>query len=287
LNATSDSAPPQAAPAPRRFEFGLDWILRPLFGVGLALLAVAAAGDGRWFFAAFLGAGSIAAVREWHRIFLGKGYAALFTVSAAVIAGALVAQNLLTQASERPLPWILLGIGALLDLGMSRKNHALWNAFGVLYVGIPPLSLLVLRQVPHGFLLVLSVFIAVWSTDTGALVTGNLIGGPKLWPRLSPNKTWSGAFGGALSAVLCTVILFMIVGWNIEVGALFGLAMSVVGQLGDLFESWIKRRVGRKNSGSLIPGHGGVLDRIDSILFVAPLVTLAVIGLHFNPMVMP
>lgn len=287
MNGTSDSAQPQAAPARPRAGFNLDWILRPLFGVGLALLAVAAAGDGRWFFAAFLGVGAIAAAREWHRIFVGKGYGALFVVSAAAIAGALVAQNLITQANERALPWTLLAIGALLDLGMSRKHNALSNAFGVLYVGIPPLSLLVLRQAPHGFLLVLSVFIAVWSTDTGALITGNLVGGPKLWPRLSPNKTWSGAFGGAVSAVACTAVLFMIVGWNIEVGALFGLAMSVVAQLGDLFESWIKRRVGRKNSGSLIPGHGGVLDRIDSILFVAPLVTLAVISLHFNPMAMP
>jgi phosphatidate cytidylyltransferase len=284
LNGAATSEAKTQVARPQRT--GLEWFLRILFGLALAAVAVGAAWDGRWLFALFLGAGAIAAVREWHRIYLRKGFD--FAISAVAIAGALVAQNLVPVTQERVLPWAILALGALIDLGMFRRSNAWWNAFGVLYVGVPPLCLLVLRNDPHGqFWTILIVFIAVWATDTGALICGKLIGGPKLSPKLSPNKTWSGAFGGALTAIACAAVLFAILGANIVTGALFGLAMSVVGQVGDLFESWIKRRVGRKNSGSLIPGHGGVLDRIDSILFVAPLVTLAIVVLGFNPLGLP
>lgn len=287
MNGAPDTvAAPDSAKKTRRFD--IDWIFRPLFGIALAALAIAAAWDGRWLFALFLGAGAIAGVREWHRIFLRNGYSSYFFVSALAIAGALVAQNFAFANHERALPWALLLMGAVLDLGLFRERDAFWHTIGPLYVGIAPLSLLVLRQDPHGgFWMIIAIFVAVWTTDTGALVAGNLIGGPKLWPKLSPNKTWAGAFGGAVSAIAFTAILFAMLGKSIIGGALFGLVMSVVGQVGDLFESWIKRRVGRKNSGSLIPGHGGVLDRIDSILFVAPLVALAVVGLGFNPMGAP
>ncbi len=280
---TTSQSEPRAAKPQRSY---MEWLLRILFGLVLAAIAVGAAWDGKWLFALFLGAGSIAAVREWHRIYGRKGFD--FVVSALAIAGSLVAQNLVPLTQERALPWAILALGALIDLGMFRRRDAWWHAFGVLYVGVPPLSLLVLRNHPHGgFWLILIVFIAVWATDTGALICGKIIGGPKLSPRLSPNKTWSGAFGGALTAIACAAILFAALGANVVTGALFGLAMSAVGQVGDLFESWIKRRVGRKNSGSLIPGHGGVLDRIDSILFVAPLVTLAIVVLGYNPLGLP
>jgi phosphatidate cytidylyltransferase len=286
LNGAADTAPESQPQAKRRERSNLEWLLRLLFGLALAGLAVGAAWDGKWLFALFLGAGSIAAVREWHRIYLRTGFD--FLISAAAIAGALVAQNLVSVTHERALPWAILALGALLDLGLFRRRDAFWHGFGVLYIGVPPLSLLVLRNAAHGgFWLILIVFVAVWATDTGALIFGKLIGGPKLSPRLSPNKTWSGAFGGAVIAIGCTAILFAMQGANIVSGAFFGLAMSAVGQAGDLFESWIKRRVGRKNSGSLIPGHGGVLDRIDSILFVAPLVTFAIVVLGFNPLGQP
>ncbi|MGH6872007.1 MAG: phosphatidate cytidylyltransferase [Rhizomicrobium sp.] len=297
MNGAAESTAPDSASAksPGRAQFNVNWLWRPLFGIGLAALAVAAAWEGKWFFALFLGAGSVTGVREWHRIFLKDGYGSYFVVSAAAIVGALIAQNTVPYTHERDLPWALLAMGALIDLGMFRARNALWHVAGPFYVGVPPLSLLILRQVhderygmPHsGFWLVMAVFLAVWATDTGALIAGKLIGGPKLWPKLSPNKTWAGAFGGAVCAIALTSILFAALGAHILNGALFGLAMSAVGQVGDLFESWIKRRVGRKDSGSLIPGHGGVLDRIDSILFVAPVATLVVVVLGFNPLVAP
>jgi phosphatidate cytidylyltransferase len=295
LNGAADSTTPERKPARKlgRFELSIDWLWRPLFGIGLAALAVAAAWDGKWFFALFLGAGALAGVREWHRIFLREGYASYFFCSALAIAGALIVQNL--TPDDHGLPWALLAMGALFNLAVYRQGTALWHAAGVFYVCAAPLCVLILRQlpdaafgIPHaGFWLVLAMFLAVWATDTGALIAGNLIGGPKLWPKMSPNKTWAGAFGGAVCAIAATVILFACLHANVIGAALFGLAMSVVGQVGDLFESWIKRRVGRKNSGSLIPGHGGVLDRIDSILFVAPLVTLAIAGFGFNPLGAP
>lgn len=288
MNGAAETSAPERKPAKKlgRFELSIDWLWRPLFGIALATLAVAAAWFGKWLFAAFLAAGSIAAVREWHRIFLREGYASYFVCSALAIVGALAAQNLVPD--DHGLPWALLAVGALFNLAVYRHGTALWHAAGVFYVGAAPLCLAALRQAPHGgFWMIISVFIAVWATDTGALICGNLIGGPKLSPKLSPNKTWAGAFGGAVSAIAVTAILFAVLGANIPGGALFGLAMSVAGQVGDLFESWIKRRVGRKNSGSLIPGHGGVLDRIDSILFAAPLVAFAILGLGFNPLGAP
>jgi phosphatidate cytidylyltransferase len=293
LNGAADSAQPK--PARRRlgrFEINLDWITRPLFGVALAALAVGAAWDGKWLFALFLAAGSVAGVREWHRMFQREGYAKYFAVSAAAIVASLVAQNIVAQGApgEMILPWLILAGGALIDMGLAlaTQRTAPWHGVGALYVGATPLSLLALRAAPEGgFWLVLAIFIAVWATDTGALIAGNLIGGAKLAPKLSPNKTWAGAIGGAACAAIGTAIVFAIIDANVWRGALMGVAMSVVGQAGDLFESWVKRRVGRKNSGSLIPGHGGVLDRIDSILFVAPVAAFAVLVLGFHPLGAP
>ena len=292
MNGAADSAHKPAPKRLGRFELNLEWITRPLFGAMLAALAVGAAWDGKWLFALFLGAGSVAGVREWHRMFLREGYAKYFAVSAAAIVASLVAQNVVVHGapSQTILPWLILAGGALIDLGLSlaTRRSTPWHGAGALYVGATPLSLLVLRAAPEGgFWLVLAIFIAVWATDTGALIAGNLLGGPKLAPMLSPNKTWAGAFGGAACAAIGTAILFAMIGADVWRGAALGVAMSLAGQAGDLFESWVKRRVGRKNSGSLIPGHGGVLDRIDSILFVAPMMAFAVLVLGFHPLGSP
>ena len=289
MNGAADSAQPARAPKRLgRFELNLDWITRPLFGAVLAALAVGAAWDGKWLFALFLGAGSVAGVREWHRMFVREGYAKYFAVSAAAIVSSLIAQNVVVLGAydQKILPWLLLAGGALIDLGLSlaTPRRALWHGAGVLYVGATPLSLLVLRAVPEGgFWLVMATFIAVWATDTGALIAGNLIGGPKLAPRLSPNKTWAGIIGGTIIPAAAMSLYVMLLGGSGWKAALLGLVFALAGHAGDLFESWLKRRVGRKNSGSLIPGHGGVLDRIDSILFVAPVAAFAVLVLGFHP----
>jgi phosphatidate cytidylyltransferase len=184
------------------------------------------------------------------------------------------------------VPWAILGAIAMLNLLLSAKRGlaAFWHGASMIYVGIPVISLVAIRETSaHGMWELFALFIAVWLTDTGALISGSLLKGPKLWPSVSPNKTWAGAIGGGIAGTVATAILFLFLRANPWVGALLGFFVSIVGQFGDLFESFLKRKVGRKNSGSLIPGHGGVLDRIDSMLFVAPVAAFVFLIAQMDP----
>lgn len=149
-----------------------------------------------------------------------------------------------------------------------------WMVAGFVYALLPALSLLWIRdRAPQGLELLVWVFIVTWTTDIGAYFAGRAIGGPKVAPSISPNKTWAGLIGGMVSASL--------VGWcwvqyvGLPTG-LIGLApaFAFAAQGGDLFESWLKRRSGAKDSGSLLPGHGGILDRLDGLVVVAVLTAL-------------
>jgi phosphatidate cytidylyltransferase len=130
-----------------------------------------------------------------------------------------------------------------------------------------------LRADPEqGLALVLAFFAVVWATDIGAYLVGRSVGGPKLAPAISPNKTWSGAIGGFVCGIIAgyAVARAMDVSYGpVELVAM-GALISVVSQIGDLIESWWKRHFGVKDSGSLIPGHGGILDRIDGVLLASP-----------------
>jgi phosphatidate cytidylyltransferase len=173
---------------------------------------------------------------------------------------------------------LLGGTFIVFAIAAVRRNHPVWHAAGVLYLGLPALSIIALRDfAPHGAWVLIGLFLIVWATDTGALFCGNLIGGPKLAPVLSPNKTWAGFVGGMIAAAIVEAIFILIMGGHVVFGALFGAGMAVIAHAGDLFESWAKRCFHVKDSGSMIPGHGGVLDRIDSTL--ATLVALAVLVL--------
>ena len=151
------------------------------------------------------------------------------------------------------------------------KYPAIWAALGAPYLGGSGLAMLFLRDVPErGLALTVFLMLAVWATDTGAYFAGRLIGGPKLLPKISPKKTWAGLIGGmALAAVIGYCVGL---GFNESnpwwLGGT-GLILAVVAQAGDFFESYVKRRAGAKDSGTLIPGHGGVLDRVDGLLFAA------------------
>ena len=155
--------------------------------------------------------------------------------------------------------------------GASSQPSAAWLAFGIPYMGGGGLALLYLRAMPDiGAALVFYVLAVVWGTDVGAFAAGRLIGGPKLAPTLSPSKTWAGLCGGiALATILGYVVAVCLgarqPGWTVVLSPL----LAVVAQTGDLFESAFKRRSGVKESGDLIPGHGGVLDRIDGLVFAA------------------
>jgi phosphatidate cytidylyltransferase len=275
----------------RRFGFNLDWITRPLFGLLLAGVAIAAAVQGGATFALFIAVGAIAGAREWHRMFADKDYLIPTAISALAIAGALA--SAVGIAGGRfadlavALPFAVLAAGALLNLlaALLRGYSARAAAAGVIYLGVAALSLVLLRlSAPHALWLVLVLFAAVWATDTGALFLGNLIGGPKLAPVLSPNKTWAGFIGGIVCAGATAALMALGLRTAILPALGFGAFVAVAGHLGDLFESFAKRRAGRKNSGSLIPGHGGVLDRIDSTLFAAPAAAVLVLLAGFDPL---
>lgn len=146
-----------------------------------------------------------------------------------------------------------------------------WKAAGFLYALIPALALLWIRdRAPEGFYLLLWVFIVTWSTDIGAYFSGRAIGGPKLAPSISPNKTIAGLVGGMISASVAGYVWIALTRLS---SVLYWLAplMALAAQLGDLFESGLKRRAGVKDSGTWLPGHGGALDRLDGLVVVATL----------------
>lgn len=159
------------------------------------------------------------------------------------------------------------------EQGPSRRG--LWLAGGLAYVLTAASLLLVMRQETNGLQRVLLVLLAVIATDVGAYFAGRSIGGPKIAPRISPSKTWAGLIGGAILAggVLAGTFLVQLNDDSYRVLALFvfalGAIMAVIAQVGDFFESWMKRRAGVKDSSHLIPGHGGVFDRLDGLLAVA------------------
>lgn len=147
---------------------------------------------------------------------------------------------------------------------------------GIAYIAAPALALAWLRGLPEGLWLVLWMFAIVWAADVGAYAVGRALGGAKLWPRISPGKTWAGFWGANIAATLASLALAERVGLSPGRAAAAGLGLALVAQAGDLFESWLKRRAGVKDSGSLLAAHGGVLDRMDSLAPVAPAVAAGV-----------
>lgn len=197
-----------------------------------------------------------------------------------------------SEANNRMVAWSALGLVlvllllgypawmcfALLAVGaVSTASHALkaavgqWPAAGVLYAALSALSLALLRGSDlAGLKAILFLFAVVWATDIAAYFVGRAVGGPKLAPSISPGKTRSGAVGGAVGGVVAGVAMAAALGGaNLAFIAALALALSVVSQAGDLFESWVKRRHGAKDSSKLIPGHGGVMDRVDGLVAAA------------------
>lgn len=161
------------------------------------------------------------------------------------------------------------------DVMDTDRLFALWLAGGAAYVVIPVTSLISLRADPEGLRLVLWMFCVVWATDVCAFFAGRKIGGPKLAPKISPKKTWSGLIGGMAGAMLVGVVTaFISPGFSVRI-IIFSGMLAIVSQAGDLLESWVKRYFDVKDSGALIPGHGGLLDRIDGVVTVVPVVLLA------------
>jgi phosphatidate cytidylyltransferase len=162
-------------------------------------------------------------------------------------------------------------------LGLAFAGRSLWPAAGVAYAGLLGLCLLAIRISNElGLTALCFVFAIVWATDTGAFFAGRTIGGAKLWPRVSPKKTWAGAAGGLAAALAVGALFAAVVGLELSPALVAVIILlSVACQAGDLFESAVKRRFGVKDSGHLIPGHGGLMDRVDGLIFACVLAAAA------------
>jgi phosphatidate cytidylyltransferase len=286
------------APGYRAIRWNMDWITRPLFGLALAAVAIGVLFSPPPFFAALVVAISIAAAREWHRI-VGNGHGrhaetAINAVTVALcVAGALVSHDAWVGFFVLLAGTLLCWLGA-----KAHQLHPFWQALGVPYLGLPAIALCALRAFkpelvaipplhllePRGALIIVGMFLIVWATDSGALIFGNLIGGPRLAPVLSPAKTWAGTIGGSVMGSLLFAAFIRFLGGAVWAGALFALLFSFTAHAGDLFESFVKRRFGIKDSGAMIPGHGGVLDRMDSTLAASLAMALLVFGFGLNPL---
>jgi phosphatidate cytidylyltransferase len=178
--------------------------------------------------------------------------------------------------------WALLPLGAAVCALVARGSaeRPADAAFGAIYIGAPCLAVTWLRNSPNALqgeqwtFLLLAV---TWAADIGAFAVGNVVGGAKLWPRISPNKTWSGFLGGLVFALAASVAVAYWAHIRLSVGAaaLMGLVGGLATMAGDLLESILKRRFGVKDSGDLIPGHGGLLDRVDGMMFAVLAVAAA------------
>ena len=232
-----------------------------------ALLVLSA---GLVVFCILIAAGAAILGWEWTRL-CGGGR---FGWTGILQAGAVVA-----VVAAAALGWPQLGVGLILggiaaDYLAARgsgRDHPRWVAAGIAYIGLPCIALVWLRGQPAGQAAVLWLFLVVWATDIGAFFAGRLIGGPKLAPRISPNKTWAGLLGGAASAAAVSAAMPSFIGGipPASILAPAGACLAVVAQAGDLSESWIKRRFGVKDASQLIPGHGGLFDRVDGLLAAA------------------
>ncbi len=191
----------------------------------------------------------------------------------------LFAIGVLTVAGHPDLGLGAMVAGALIAYALDGFSKAgRWAIEGILYSGLALFSLLVLREGSNGLLVAFFLLFVVWATDIFAYFTGRALGGPKLWPRVSPKKTWSGAIGGlVLATVFGAGVAFVANAQDLMLWALLAAGLSVVSQAGDLLESAIKRRFDVKDSSKLIPGHGGIMDRIDGL--VAAAIFAVLIGL--------
>ncbi len=252
-------------------------------GVVMIAMAILATYFGGWWFRALAVAAAAIMLVEWSDIH-GVGRVWAYSGAALLVAVLLGGAEYLYPAGEwaTEIPeeasatlfepnWLGFSAIALAALVVGLVSRRLAMIGGVLYVGIPTFAMLSLSWAWE--ILVFWVFIVTWATDILAYFAGRSIGGPKLAPRISPNKTWAGLIGGVVGAGLF--------GWAtatyFEMEPLFlwaGAPMGVVAQAGDLYESWVKRRAGVKDSGTILPGHGGVLDRLDGLLAVALATTL-------------
>ena len=272
-----------ARPVPTASSGGSELILRILSGLVLAPLAVGVAYLGGWAFVAFWSIAALLVLWEWCTLVAGGERTVLLVSGAAVLLAILLAATTAGLDGSHSVRLVaggtLLLMGMLATAALAPSDRRVWTAAGIPYAGVLGMAPIVLRNdVQYGFLAIVFLFAVVWATDIVAYFVGRAIGGPKLAPRISPKKTWSGAIGGTVAAIAAALVVALMAGLpNLPALGLIAAAASALAQAGDLFESAIKRRFGAKDSSHLIPGHGGLMDRLDG--FVAAAALAALIGL--------
>jgi phosphatidate cytidylyltransferase len=265
---------PGPAIAMARMPARSELTLRIVSSAVLAPLALALAYLGGWPFLVFWAIAACGIFWEWRAILRDPGPTLKGLGECAIaVAGASAMTGRIGAAA------IFLGLGMAVEAVLATAAHfRLWAAAGVLYAGGLLIACVLLRgDAQYGLVAIVLLFAVVWTTDILAYFVGRFVGGPKLWARVSPKKTWSGAIGGLAGAFAASLVVahYAHLANSLAVAAL-ALVLSVASQAGDLFESAFKRRFGVKDAGHVIPGHGGIMDRLDG--FLAAVVVAAVIG---------
>lgn len=241
---------------------------------GIAMLAVAlgAIWLGGVPFWLLVSAVSLVMLVEWYGLVGAERWQLILALVGLALALLIAGWN---EMASRSGVVVVAAIGIVAAVAAATRNVKL--AAGLAYAALPALALLAIRALPEGgFGLALWTMAVVWATDIGAFFAGRRIGGLKLAPTISPSKTWAGLIGGMVAAGLVGAGLGILLELPLATVWL-GVPLAVVAQLGDLFESALKRRAGVKDSGHLLPGHGGVLDRLDGLVPVAILVSLLLV----------
>jgi phosphatidate cytidylyltransferase len=238
----------------------------------LAPIVIAAVWLGGWAWTSLVAVAAVLMASEWDRLTRGQGsgapgvlYAAIAVLAVGLAGAGQFAAALLALAA---------GIAVVAAVAAAAGRRPYWLTLGIVYVGLPTIAMVWLRGAPvAGRETVLWLLALVWATDAGAYLVGRTVGGARLAPRVSPGKTWSGLAGGVACGALAGGLAALLTkSPGFAMLAALSAVLAVVSQLGDLAESWVKRHFGVKDTGTLIPGHGGILDRVDGLLLAAPAV---------------
>ena len=267
-----------------------DWSnlgLRIASATILVPAALAAAWFGGWPFLVLIAVGVALLAIEWGGM---SAPVAPIRVSAAVTVAVLAAAFLAYQ-DKMELAWFAAAVGAVASALVARgvAERPADAAFGVIYIAPAAICLVWLRDTHEststlGHWWMMLLFAGTWAADIGAYAVGSTLKGPKLWPRFSPNKTWSGFVGGLAAATIAGALMASLPYFvlNLWAAALIGLLVGLATMAGDLWESALKRRFGVKDSGDLIPGHGGILDRVDGLMFAVVVMAVLRLANHWG-----
>jgi phosphatidate cytidylyltransferase len=277
----AQSLPMTSSPPVKRF----DWTnlgLRVASAAVLGPAVLAAAWFGGWPYLVIIAVGVALLAIEWG----GMSAPVAPTRVAAAVAAAVLIAVFVGYRGDFLWAWgaILLSAGAAAIIARGIAERPADTAYGVLYIAPAALCLVWLRSTNQGHWWTMMLFAATWAADIGAFAVGSTLKGPKLWPRFSPNKTWSGFVGGLAAATGAGALMAALPAFQLNVFAagFIGLAVGLATMAGDLWESALKRRFGVKDSGDLIPGHGGLLDRVDGLMFAVVVMAALRLANHWG-----